>query len=220
MIKRYKYDIAKYDFAKLLKSLFDCNDLSMIHNKVPKQHKTRKLVTVDNDNSTYLHKIFYDKLNSDYQEFVSLYDRFISDIIYKTVFNKKPIVYQKYPTFRVQLPNNLSVGGWHKDSDYNHPPGEINFKVSFTNARETSAMWIESEPGKQDFIPMNMSPGEIVSFNGNECIHGNKVNKTGRSRVDFDFRVIPYNKYSERNIKESISFGKQFLIGDYYKLIS
>ena len=219
MIKRYAYDIEKYDFITLLNNLFDCKDLSSLHNKIPESHKIKELVNVDNDNTTYLHQIFYNKLNSGYDDFVDLYDKFIHDIVYCNIFNKCPIVYQKYPTFRIQLPNNLSVGGWHKDADYNHPEGEINFKVAFTDAYNTSAMWTETEPGKGDFIPLNMKPGEVVSFNGNQCIHGNKVNKTKKTRVDFDFRVIPYNLYNEKNYKTSISFGKKFIIGDYYKLM-
>lgn len=59
---------------------------------------------------------------------------------------EKRIIYQKKPTFRVHLPNNvgnayngtslvltsLAVGKKHRDYDYFHPPGEINFWLPFT----------------------------------------------------------------------------------------
>ena len=33
-------------------------------------------------------------------------------------------------------------------------------------------------------------------FNGGECIHGNKTNNTGKTRVSFDFRILPLENYN------------------------
>ena len=80
-------------------------------------------------------------------------------------------------------------------------------------------MWIEQEPGNKNYMPLNMTPGDIVSFNGNKCIHGNKINKTGKTRVDFDFRIILLSKYDADFSKSSVSAGKKFTIGEYYEKI-
>ena len=36
------------------------------------------------------------------------------------------LIYQRKPTLRIHLPENKSVGGFHRDRDYNHPIEEIN----------------------------------------------------------------------------------------------
>ena len=36
-----------------------------------------------------------------------------------------------------------------------------------------------------------LSDREFIVFNGNKCIHGNKLNDTGKTRVSLDFRIIP-----------------------------
>ncbi len=40
---------------------------------------------------------------------------------------------------------------------------------------------------------MILDKGECMSFNGNKCSHYNKINKTGKTRLSFDFRILPLN---------------------------
>ena len=94
----------------------------------------------------------------------------------------------------------------------------MNFVVCLTEANETSSIWAESSPGKEDYRPLNMKPGEMIQFDGNRCTHGNKVNETGKSRVSFDFRILPYDKYKPDTSKKSVAIGRSFTLGDYYKL--
>jgi hypothetical protein len=46
--------------------------------------------------------------------------------IFYTIFNAD------LPPSRVHLPNNVAVGAKHRDFDYNHPEGEINFWLPVT----------------------------------------------------------------------------------------
>ena len=39
-----------------------------------------------------------------------------------------------------------------------------------------------------------------ISFNGNNCDHYNEINKTGLTRMSFDFRVFPLNYYDENPV--------------------
>ena len=46
-------------------------------------------------------------------------------------------------------------------------------------------------PGAGDFRPFELSVGEGMRFNGNECRHFTVPNDTDVTRVSIDFRVIP-----------------------------
>lgn len=216
-IKRHEYDVEKYDFTSIIKSLFDCKDLSEIHKTLPQEITYNELHKIGEDNKTWFHKRFYAPINEGNSTFQSLYEQFIEDEIYKYV-DERDFLYQKTPTFRVHAPGNVAVGGWHKDSDYNHPLGEINFIVPLTRAYGANTVWSESSPGLKDFSPINMELGEIIEFDGNQCQHGNKVNRTGVSRVSFDFRILPLSKYKPDTSLKSISANRQFILGDYYKM--
>ena len=39
----------------------------------------------------------------------------------------------------------------------------------------TQLLFGETEPGKKDFIPLEINYGEYFQFNGNKCTHGNKI---------------------------------------------
>ncbi len=214
MEKYYNYDLKKYNFVELINGLFDCENLSNLHlgNFEYELFDNPKL-----DSETIYHKKFYDKMRSGWPEFVDTYKIFIKDIISKKVGAKSSLIYQKWPTFRVHLPNNIAVGGWHRDRDYNHPPGEINFIVALTKMFESNTTIVESTPGKMDFHQIEMNPGMICQFDGNNCLHGNLPNKTGVARVSFDFRVMLPQDYNDQQVKSSMTRNNKFLIGHYYE---
>jgi len=216
-MKKYNYDIEKYNFSKIVKELFVCDTLHKLHNKLPSDIQYKELHKIGEDNKTWFHKTFYKPINEGDSNFQRLYDKFIVEVISKFI-NEKNFLYQKTPTFRVHAPENIAVGGWHRDSDYNHPTEEINFIVPLTKAYGTNTIWAESVPGLKDFRPFIMDVGDIVQFDGNKCVHGNKANTTGVTRVSFDFRVIPFSVYKPDPSLKSIVVGKKFLMGDYYAL--
>ena len=216
-LSRYSYDCQKYNFCSIIQELFDCVELCQIHKRLPAEIRYDELHEIGEDNKTWYHQKFYAPINDGRSQFQELYLCFVQEVVSELI-NENKFLYQKTPTFRVHTPNNVAVGGWHKDSDYNHPSGEINFIVPLTDARDTSTIWTETQPGKADFQPISMELGDIVKFNGNECVHGNKVNETGTSRVSFDFRVLPFDKYNSESPLRSISANRQFILGDYYNL--
>ena len=83
--------------------------------------------------------------------------------------------------------------------DYGHNPKEINFFVPQTPAFETNTLWIESEEGKEDFEPVTLKPGEFLRFDGANLMHGAKENHTGKTRVSFDFRIMPVGSEANGN---------------------
>ena len=138
-----------------------------------------------------------------------------------SLYFKEDFIYQSFPTFRIHIPNYKAIHQWHYDSDpiHKHPPWEINVQVPLTKMIKTQATWIESVPGLEDFSPMEMNYGEYVFFDGNRCKHGNKVNEEDRTRVSFDFRVMPLSKYTGQS-KSSVTSQKRFIIGEYYKIFN
>ena len=130
---------------------------------------------------------------------------------------QEDLMYQKMPTLRIHKPNNLSVGGFHRDSDYNHPEGETNVWVPLTSALESSTIWIEKDYKKENYFPFNATYGEYAMFNG-QLKHGNKKNNEGFTRVSFDFRIIRSRLFRENN-KRLLDRGAKFSIGHYYCLL-
>ena len=216
-----KYDTNKYNFQEIVGQLY-VSKLNLIHNDSEDNYEEVKGLGRDSD--TIFHKVFYKKYKEGWIEMEELYKQFIKEQIFpliKKLTKDNEIVYQKFPTFRVHLPHNKVISTWHSDGDtqHQHPRGEINFILPLTRAYNTNTVWVESEPEKLDFHPVNMEYGEYLMFNGNQCIHGNKINKTGKTRVSFDFRVLPGSKYDDHYINKTVTTGQQYKIGSYYEIM-
>jgi hypothetical protein len=206
----HKYDIAKFDFIGVVRQIFQIRDLSYLHllqtHDIPLvEHKT--------DQATPFHKKYY----SEQQKLIPLFHSFVRNVI-RHRFDEA-ILYQCKPTFRVQLPNNLSVGAFHKDSDYSHATEEINFFVPLTKCFDTNTIWVESTPNKKDYTPVNLEVGDLFEFRGAILTHGNVQNRTGLTRVSFDFRVLPLSKYDPNNKKVTTHMKTKMVVGDYFNII-
>lgn len=211
--KYYKYDTTKYDFRKLICEMIGRDDLENLHDSV----SYSELFSQKTEQSTIYHEKFYKKIRS--SSFLKVYKQFISDYI-KPNFNGK-IVYQKIPTFRTQFLNNISVGKYHKDKDYNHNEKEVNCYISLTDSINTNAVWAESEEGKGDYNPLNSEYGEYILWDGANCRHGNKENIEGFTRISFDFRFMKYSDYDETERKDKLTgYAKvPMVIGKYYEVM-
>ena len=218
-MKKYKYNTDKYRFRELVSELFQVDDLEKIHeDKSDWVRDEYKKLNVHNENTTDFNEIFYKRLNDNWTELYKSYDDFIHTEIVP-IFNEK-FHYQYLPSFRVHLPyENQAIHTWHSDSDqlHKHPKGEINIWLPLTKCYGTNTMWIESEPFKLDFKPLEGDYGNFWTNEGNVCMHGNKPNLTNITRISFDFRIIPLSKY-DPNFKESSNDKlNKFLLGGYYK---
>lgn len=224
-VLHYTYDIHKYPFYEKIMEVFGIDTpLEELSLAFPDSQKEQ--VTFETDTATFFHKKYYK--SDKYQEVVALYITFLKENILP-LFNEDTLVVQKEPSFRVCLPNNTALGkrndqpdteiiGIHCDNDYGHPVEEINFMLSITGQEESNSCYIETVPNKGDFFPLNIPKGSFVSFNGNTCRHYNMKNITGKTRVSFDFRVIPFSHYKESE-HLAIHSKRSFKIGDYYTII-
>lgn len=210
---KFKYDTKKYNFAEKIKSIFSVQFLDEIN-------ESFFIFTRENDQNTIWHKLYYEWTKT--IEFTNLYSEFIEEII-KPIYKNEMVVYQAIPNLRVAYPNNIAVGEWHKDKWYRdvnwaESVKEDNFFLPLTNAYDTNTIWVESVEDKGDFYPLNCNYGEIIKWDGSNLTHGNKINKTNKTRVSVDFRIIQYSNYKPSEFG-SINTKTKFKIGNYYKLI-
>ena len=109
------------------------------------------------------------------------------------------VAYQRRPTMRVHLSGAKAMGKPHADGlePYNHQPGEVNVWVPLTKVWGSNSLTSETAPGLGDFHSFDAAPGEFVRFDGNRCWHYTTANDTARTRVSFDFRVVPIELFDE-----------------------
>ena len=218
VIKSYNSD--KYNLIKEVERIFQVEEGSLdeLHSLRKDLMPTNEL-TFENETRTDFHQVFYGVLNSDEGETLkNIYKNFIEDVV-SPIFDES-FLYQKFPSFRVHIPNDQAVHKWHYDSDedHNHPSWEINFQLALTKMFDSNAMWLESVPSLGDFSPIEMETGEFCIFYGNKCRHGNKKNLTNKTRVSMDFRVLPFSKYDDSDVLESVTANRKFAVGHYYDL--
>src|SRR5215472_9323904 len=125
------------------------------------------------------------------------------------------VIYQMRPNFRVQLPGNIAVRGFHRDRDDNHLKTEINCWLPLTPVSDTTAVWIESWEGAGDHRPAVVQPGELLVFDGSNLEHGNRESTSATTRVSFDFRVVPGSVFQPSNAR-SVYLGVRFQLGEYF----
>lgn len=210
-MKIIQYNHIDMPFCRIIGNIFNCHNLMFLHTL---QKRVYSELIPGKDQHTEFHEQFYNVCKNQ-SEFMLTYKNLIKYIGFDFLGLEK-FLYQKIPTFRIQLPNNKAVGGIsHKDSDYNHPLNEINFLVPLTSMIGSSALFLESEPGLRDFKLISLSPGEILMFNGANLEHGNISNTSGWTRVSFDFRILPQFSNIDINSK-TIAHGLRFMEGEYY----
>jgi cytidyltransferase-like protein len=134
-------------------------------------------------------------------EFQQIFDSFVRNVCAPKIaelYNKSnrekklsKIYYQSFPCLRIVQPDEFSIGP-HSDVSYGHHPCSINFYIPLTIIRGTSALHLESLPGAEDWHPIEGKYGDIVKhFGGAICNHWTTENKTSRTRVSLDVRLIP-----------------------------
>jgi hypothetical protein len=199
----HRYSLEEYDFPRAAIRIFGTHALAAW-----REAGLGRLAT-GCDQETATHARFYD-----------CFDRYVSTTYHRFVVNIAPeimgsadLLYQTIPTFRVSFPNNVAVGEFHRDGDYNHQRGEVNFWLPVTRAHGTNSIWIEDEAG--DPRPVDAEPGQLLVFDGVNVRHGNKVNTTGATRMSLDFRCILKSDFEDRGLR-SISEGRRFAVGDYF----
>jgi hypothetical protein len=195
----YAYDFKKYNFPAIIADLMEVPSLENLSYQ-ENEMASEEFSLYKNMEQTPAYKTLYEKLNNEEgRKFFDVYERFIKEVIQPKF--EEQIYFQQKPTHRILYKDAPGVSRFHRDRQYGHNPDEINFFLPLTPAFDTNTLWIESEEGKEDFEPLILKPGEFVRFDGANLMHGAKVNETGKTRVSFDFRVIPASKFEKSTQK-------------------
>ena len=202
-----EYDPTSYGFDEVMRKALGAEQLDSLHDIAQ-----YPLFARENDQQS----MFHERLYGMGEEFFRPYRRFLTEVV--RPFIGEDIIYQRIPTFRVHLPGNVAVGAFHRDRDYAHGDSEINFWLPVTRAWDTNTVWIESREGAADYEPQPCEIGEVLIFDGVNLAHGNKVNTTDKTRVSFDFRVVPRSEYVP-STRTSINTKMTFAIGDYFEVL-
>lgn len=180
----------------------------------------QKLLMKGTDQSTIFHRKIYstfDDPNYFLSEFWKSYRKLSLEIVnilknQTGYFGEWAI--QRYPTIRLQFPKNVSVFEFHRDSNYSHPIGEINCFYAINKCFNTSALQVEKNLGFEDYVPLNLKPGQYALLNTSIYKHGDLLNETKKTRISMDLRFIPNSKLNSEKL--SLTKGVRFNSNSYF----
>jgi hypothetical protein len=218
----FQYDTDRFPFKELLADWLEapCSDLERMHTfyqnsqvREPLHPQIRQAhisAKVEPALSSTMRRAKKKGLFSSpqYERLLNTYRLFVREVIAPLCYDNENettaggnhIVYQCPPTTRVVFPNGNRTIAMHSDSDYpGHQEAEINFWLPMTNVCGNNSLWVESEPQKGDFKPIEMKYGQFLRFDGFSCRHYTVHNDTPSCRVSFDFRVIPSSLCAKRS---------------------
>ena len=184
------YDAEAYDFARLLKTYIGSDDLTRLTTDyTDTDDRSQNSLYKSMEQSPHFRRMYAGLEGPQGDEFYKLYERFVREVIRPQYDG--PLYYQARPSHRILFADTPGESRFHRDCDYGHHPAEVNYQVAQTPVFGNNAMWIESEADLGDYQPVELTVGEYARFRGATLRHGARANDTGRSRVTFDFRVIP-----------------------------
>ena len=183
------YDPHTFPFRKLISEYIGATELEELKATYHDDPSLENSLYKNMEQSPVFRAMYAGLASDEGQQFYDLYERFVREVIRPQYDG--PIYYQTKPSHRILFADVPGQSRFHRDADYGHDPAEVNYWVALTPAYATNAFWIESEAGKEDYRPVEVAADQYVRFRGSTLSHGAKNNTTGKSRVSFDFRVIP-----------------------------
>jgi hypothetical protein len=230
------YKINKNPFISFIERIFkekyNHNDsLSELHRlveNVPKENKesyTHIGILGKDDRVCPFIKDFHEYVDKS-DEFVNIYHSFMNENIVP-LFNNKKIVIQKTPNIRISFPQYAAIGrnpkedqeemiGYHKDANFGHHFTETNFIIPITQMYDSNSLYYENEINSNQYNNLKLETNEFFRGYLNHLHHYNMKNQTEYTRISFDLRVIPYDKYME-NLE--YFKGTKFELGKYYTIL-
>ena len=212
----------KYEFYDTLDNLHDVLSTSLVSQEDKTYHK--EIHDWKNDRNSIFIKLFHSYVDEN-PIFNETYHRFIKENI-APLFQER-LVIQKTPNIRFSFPDSAAIGcdpkdpdniiGLHCDSNFGHNENEMNFIVPITRMFSTNSIFYEPVLNSQiepiDFSCLVLEENEFLQAYFNKLRHCNQINKTDKTRISFDIRIIPYSKYME-----NLAFfeGTKFELGKYY----
>ncbi|MDH6224238.1 MULTISPECIES: hypothetical protein [Streptomyces] len=181
------YDTQRFDFAGATRAATGVPDLAHWHHVHAPEGDEKPGF---GDQASAMHQKLYG-----IETISLLYREFVRTVI--TGLVGEDVRYQHVPNWRIQLPGRHGVGSYHRDRSGGHNDCEITFWVPLTDITAENSLWIESSEGAEDFRAHPMRYGQMLAFDSANLKHGNRRNASQRTRVSFDFRVIPASLFHD-----------------------
>ena len=173
--------------------LCKCYDTDKLDELEFEDSKSIKQFGVDDRQMEYV-KLFHKFFDSN-DELQNAYESMVMDIVKEHY--KCDVYFQITPNIRLHQPESTSLGrrdidpegmiGYHSDNEFNHPKGEDNWIYAITDMFDSNSLYYGDY---DDVHNVNLKQGEFASFDFNVIKHWNKINKTGKTRLSLDFRIM------------------------------
>ncbi|CAJ1462233.1 unnamed protein product [Effrenium voratum] len=214
--ERIEYDKARYDFRAKLTSLlgwagphigfgsfregdtelemFQAKEEVFSSFKYEKRWRHLGCTCLGRNCSLQFHRLRQCILGS--SDFLACYELLLKEVICPILKSKLPedgassFYCQFPPTVRLQPGPSERPRRLHRDAEFGHQDGEVNFWMPLTDYSSTkTTLWVESQPNAEDFHPLELEVGQVAMFHGTLVRHYAPCNPTEHLRVSMDFRV-------------------------------
>lgn len=209
------------------------SELHQLVEKIPEENKENYIhigILGKDDRMCPFIKDFHESVDQS-DEFVNIYHSFMKEYIVPLFASENKdtpvLVIQKTPNIRISFPQYAAIGrnpkedheeiiGYHKDADFGHHFTEMNFIVPITRMYESNSVYYETEINSKKYTNLKLEENQIFRGYLNKLHHYNMKNNTEHTRISFDLRVIPYDKYMEHL---DYFKGTKFELGKYYTIL-
>lgn len=214
----------KYEFYGELEDIHNILETPLVSEEDKSYHK--QIHDWKNDRDSIFIKDFHEYVDNN-PIFNETYHQFIKTYIKPLFPEETKIVFQKTPNIRFSIPESAAIGkdpndpdniiGLHCDNNFGHNENEMNFIVPITKMFSTNSIYYEPTLNSQiepiHFENLLLEKNEFLQAYFNKLRHCNRINKTNKTRISFDIRIIPYSKYIENF---GFFIGTKFELGKYY----
>ena len=165
------YDGDRYNFRDWARNILQVKRLEEIH-------KYDTIVALNKSPTS-------NQLSNAFASITKIYRKFVTTIIAENF--GEIASYQSPPSFRFHY-KGYGSSVFHRDRDFGVDQGKVNVWIPLTEVYGTNSLWLEAKEGSEKYLPVSMSYGQALIFDGVNMVHGSKINKTFASRISFDFR--------------------------------
>eukprot|EP00929_Paragymnodinium_shiwhaense_P071416 TRINITY_DN36305_c0_g1_i1.p1 TRINITY_DN36305_c0_g1~~TRINITY_DN36305_c0_g1_i1.p1 ORF type:complete len:368 (+),score=87.69 TRINITY_DN36305_c0_g1_i1:100-1104(+) len=219
-----RYDTKTFDFRAALRDAFSSVEPEVAKQPLEKLHVAACGADFQADNSFKAAKRKLVDTNDIARWLQPLYQQFLEEFVCQHIrdlmapeVNVERVVVQAAPSLRLQPPSEHPIGHAHRDCQYRHQCGQVNFWLPVTKVLGNNSLWVEQHVGQNDFLPLELDFGQVHRFWGHRLMHKTMANDTDITRVSLDFRVVPGPCFDADPPEARQSNGRtMFGIGGYY----
>ena len=182
----FHFDTERWNFRSLVSTFFNTHDLEHLHlnpafNPLTQQHPAPNYEATRN--SWAASKNLKEAVSAAAEPiFRDLLHGLVADFFH-------PIAsFQPRAAVRVNFHGSKAILRFHTDAEYGQDLEAVNLWLPITSAFGSNSMYLESDVGRGDYTPLQLSYGQACLFRGTELMHGTKDNDSGSTRISFDLR--------------------------------